>query len=51
MKGLAGVFGDRPNACSVETYKLCVTERLKKKVFAQSRIYTLLQQSLRGVQY
>ena len=21
MKGLAGVFGDRPNACGVETYK------------------------------
>ena len=30
MKGLAGVFGDRPNACGVETYKF---ERVEARSF------------------
>ena len=33
MKGLAGVFGDRPNACGVETYK----DKRKSKCQRQSK--------------
>ena len=36
MKGLAGLFGDRPNACGVETYKF---ERVEAKRDIESPLF------------